>query len=122
MTRLEIRTMARKRLGETTGSFWTDAELNTWINEAGEDCAFKSKSLRSNYYFNTVEDQQEYALSTVLPLASSILDLYIKISGETWRRMKSIANREEMDLEYEGWMNADAAAPYIYWWIGKRIS
>ena len=80
------------------------------------DCAFKSKSLRSNYYFNTVEDQQEYALSTVLPLAASILDLYVKISGETWRRMKSIPNREEMDLEYEGWMNASASAPYVYWW------
>ena len=116
MTRLEIRTMARKRLGETTGAFWTDAELNTWINEAGEDCAFKSKSIRDNYYFNTVVDQLEYSLSTVLPLASSILDLYVKISGTTWRRMLPLANREEFDAEYEGWMNASAAAPYRYYW------
>jgi hypothetical protein len=116
MTRLEIRNMARKRLGETTGAFWTDTELNSWINEAGEDCAFKTKSSRDNYYFTTVEDQQEYALSTILPFASAILDLYVQIDGETWRRMKPIANREEMDLEYEGWMNADSAAPYVYWW------
>lgn len=116
MTRAEIRNMARKRLGETIGAFWSDAELNSWINEAGEDCAFKTKSIRTNAYFTTVEDQQDYVLSTIAPNIYSVLDVYLKINGDTWKKLQPIANRQDMDLQYQGWMNANAAAPYAYYY------
>jgi len=108
--------MARKRLGETIGAFWSDAELNSWINEAGEDCAFKTKSIRTNAYFTTVLDQQEYVLSSVAPNIYSVLDVYFNINGVTWIRLQPIANREDLDLQYQGWRNALSAAPYAYYW------
>ena len=116
MTRLEIRNMARKRLGENVGAFWSDTEVNSWINEAGEDCAFKSKSVRANTYFTTTENIQDYALSAIAPTLYSILDLYFLVDGTTWKRLQPIANREDMDLQYQGWRNATAAQPYAYYY------
>jgi hypothetical protein len=115
MTRAEIRNMARKRLGETIGAFWSNDELNSWINEAGEDCAFKSKSIRTNAYFTTTS-AQEYVLSTVAPNIYSVLDVYYKVNGVTWKKLQPISSRQDMDLQYQGWMNAEAAAPYAYYY------
>ena len=120
MTRQEIREMARKRLGETIGAFWSDTELNLWINKAGVDCAFKSKSLKGNTYFTTTTGIAEYALSSILPTALSVLEVYHKIGGTTWRKMKYIANREDMDMKYPGWLNANSAAPYVYLYIKEE--
>jgi hypothetical protein len=116
MTRGEIRSMARKRLGETSGAFWSDTELNGWINQAGIDLAFKSKSIRTNAYFTTVLGQQEYSLSAIAPNIYAVLDVYFYINGTTWKRLKPLANREDLDMQYKGWKNANPAAPYTYLW------
>ena len=69
MTRQRIRDLIRKRLGETTTAFWSDTELNNWINDAGHDIADKTKCVRQNGNITTVEDQSEYTVSTAFPLA-----------------------------------------------------
>ena len=48
MTRQEIRDMSRKKLGETTSAFWTDAELDTYINLGCKDVAWRAKCLRTS--------------------------------------------------------------------------
>jgi hypothetical protein len=112
----EIRAMARKRLGEATGAFWSDTELNSWINSAGRDVAFKAKCIRVNVYFDSVQNQNEYSLSGIAPNIYSVLDVYFKVGGTTWKRLKPLANREDLDMQYKGWMNATASAPYAYFW------
>ena len=75
MTRLEIRNLIRKHLGETTAAFWTDAELNTWINEAGHDCAFNTKSIRATIDYDTVAGDRAYSLSNI-QATPSIISVY----------------------------------------------
>lgn len=43
MIRSEIRSRIRKKLGETTALFWTDAELNSWMEDAQKDIVWKAK-------------------------------------------------------------------------------
>ena len=108
--------MARKRLGETTGAFWSDTELNSWIDEAGEDLAFKTKSIRTNSYFTSVVSTSDYVLSTELPNCLSIFELYFKTNGTTWVKMDPLTTRESLDIEYPGWMNASAGVPDRYYY------
>ncbi len=108
--------MARRRLGEVSGVFWTDPELNSWIDQAGSDLAFKTKSIRTNGYFTPVESVSDYALSTYFPNLLSVLELYYKINGVTWRKLEPISNRQDLDVLYPGWMNVPAGTPFTYFY------
>lgn len=111
MTRQEIRNLARKRLGETTTSFWTDAQLNTWINDGGYDLAFRTKSIRSNTTFNTTDGQIEYTISTsVATNVLAILDVWFKVTSNTWTKM-DLFPREEMDTRYPTWRSTSSGTP-----------
>lgn len=44
-TLLQMRTRVRYMLNETTASFWTDAMLNQWINDACDDLARDTETL-----------------------------------------------------------------------------
>lgn len=116
MTRSKIRDMARKRLGEVSGVFWSDTELNSWIDQAGSDVAFKTKSIKTDGYMTPVESTADYALSAVFPNLLAVLELYYKISGTTWKKLDPIANREDMDFRFPGWMNVEAGTPNYYYW------
>lgn len=41
-----LRTRVRYLLNESTAAFWTDAELNRWLNDAQRDIAIKSTCIR----------------------------------------------------------------------------
>lgn len=114
MTRSEVRALARKKLGETIGAFWTDIEMNSWINEAGEDIAFKTKSIRTDGYMTTVLDTSDYSLATYFPNFYSALDVYFYREGTQWIRLKPLMDRTELDLEFPGWMSADSTVPAYY--------
>jgi len=112
MTRSEIRALVRKSLGETTESFWSDTELNTWIDDGGYDLAFRTKSIRANGYITTTS-AGEYTIST--DLASNVLtvlDVYYKVSGTTWTKL-ALMSREELDTRYPTWRSDTAGTPLI---------
>ena len=115
MTREEIRDMARKRLGETTATFWTNTELNSWIDEAGDDLAFKTKSIKTNGTLTTTEDQQEYTLSTNFSTLVSITDVEYYQDGTTWVKIPA-TSREELNNLHKGWQSADSGTPQKYYW------
>ena len=115
MIRSEIRDRARKRLGETTASFWTDAELNSWIDEAGDDIAFKTKSIRTNGTLTTVTDQQEYGLASNFSTLISIIDVEYYQDGTTWVKIPA-TSREELSKLHRGWQSADSGTPQKYYW------
>ena len=118
MTRKEIRDMARKRLGETTSAFWTDAEMNTYINLGCKDLAWRAKCLRTNGLIsvsscepNTVSQKNaEFVLSTYLPDCFAVNEVYFKLNGEDFVRLES-TTREELDALSDGWMSL---AGYTY--------
>jgi len=113
MTRKEIRDIARKRLGETTSAFWTDAELNLYINLGCKNIAWRTKSLRDTGYINiqsceantTAEASTEWTISTALdPLAFAINEVYFKRESKDYKRLEP-SSREELDIESEEWMS-----------------
>lgn len=116
MTRQQIRDMARKRLGETSGVFWSDPEINHWINKAGQEIAFKTKCLKTNGFLSTTQDISEYSLSTNFPKLYSVLDVYFYQSGTIWLKMTAIPNREDLDLRFPGWKNTPSSVPFMYYY------
>ena len=113
MDREDIRNKIRKQLGETTASFWTDSEINLWINDSIRDIAWRTKCLRKNAYMTPVASQAEYALSSYFSDIKFMLEFYHKNEGTTWRKLKQIS-RSELDVDYQGWLSASAAAPDKY--------
>lgn len=115
MTRLEIRTLIRKNLGETTAAFWTDIELNTWIDDGCDDLAFRAKCLRTTTLATPVLNTAEYTLSSIVPALLSILEVYYYQDATTWEKLKP-TNRTDLDLEHPGWRSAAAGTPIEYYW------
>jgi hypothetical protein len=115
MTRLRLRTLARKRLGETTASFWPDSELNDWLNDAGDDVAEKTKCLKSTENMTTIEDQAEYVPSTEFPGYLSIDEIYLYRDGKKWERLEK-KDRKRLTLENPAWKSVDASTPQYYYW------
>jgi len=115
LTRKEIRDLTRKRLGETTAAFWTDVELNTWINDAGSEIAIATKCLKSNAYLTTVEDTAEYLLTAVASGINMISDVYLYLNGTTWEKLIP-TSRNELDIFFPGWRSADSGTPDHYYW------
>ena len=114
MNRGQIRTLARKRLGETTAAFWTDSQLNLWINLACNDLAFRTKSLRTDGFFSasavaentTSEGTNEYTLSSLFSDLYSITEVYFHLEGERWEKLIPI-NYTDLDVLYPGWRDAN---------------
>lgn len=113
MTRAEIRAMSRKALGETTTAFWTDGELNTYINIGCKDLAWRTKCLRKTGYMGSVScdpnlvsaKSNEYVISTYFPDCHSILEVYFKQDGKRFLRLEPTL-REALDHETDGWQSS----------------
>lgn len=70
-TRVTLRTRLREHLGETTAGFYTDAELNAWLDEAQIQVAKKilaadQSLLLTNGTLNWTSGTAEYAIPTGL--------------------------------------------------------
>ena len=113
MNLLQLRDLSRKKMGETTAAFWTDAEVNTFINEACRNIAHYTKCLRSNAYITTSDctenttsaGSNEIALTTIDPLIDAPYEVYFHDEGERWIKL-DLATRSELDQEYPGWRDA----------------
>lgn len=113
MTRLELRNIVRKRLGETTSAFWTDIEINAYINLACSDIAWRIKCLRSNGTItlascvaNTVAAATtEFTISTYLSDLYAVNEVYFKRENKQFVRLDS-TTREELDITDTTWMSS----------------
>lgn len=61
-TLLQFRTLIRDRLDEPTARFWTDTQLNSWINEAAADIARRTETLQDRQTQSVVANTREYSL------------------------------------------------------------
>lgn len=57
-----FRTRIRDRLDEASARFWTDAQLNTWINEAAEDIARRTETIQDYDDLSVLAGTREYTL------------------------------------------------------------
>lgn len=115
MTRAEIRSRARKKLGETTGVFWTDVEINGWMEDAQKDIVWRAKLKKTQGTFTTLTDTARYTVSTILPNCLRILGkVWIYDSSDSkWHKVDYISE-ESLDVQYPDWPNATAAQSFLY--------
>lgn len=116
MIRSEIRSRIRKKLGETTALFWTDAELNSWMEDAQKDIVWKAKLKRTRGAFTTIGNTSRYAITTIFPRFMRVCDGGVSIYNSTttdWTKLKYIT-KDDMQTLYGEWTNADAAEPIHY--------
>jgi hypothetical protein len=109
MNRLQLRDLARKKLGETTGAFWTDAEINAFINDACRDASAMTKCVKGVVTISTsdctanatVAGTNETTLTAIDPAMYSVTEVYFN-SDNRWSKLtpKTIV---DMDTEYPGW-------------------
>jgi hypothetical protein len=115
MNREQIRNKARKGIGETTAAFWSDAELNTWIDDTCDDLAFQTKCLKTNGLASLTVDVGEYVMSTTFTGVIVMLDVYHYRNGDTWEKLLPISI-PELNRDYPGWKSADSGVPTHYYW------
>jgi hypothetical protein len=63
-TLADVRTMVRDRLDEATARFWTNAQLDSFINEATRDIARRGEVLQTTSDITVVGGTQEYTMPT----------------------------------------------------------
>ena len=110
MTREEIRDLVRKKLGETTSAFWTDTEINTYINLGCKDVANRTKCLRSNTTIASIScasstasiKSNEYTISDYISDFLAITELSFMQDGTDMAKLIP-TSREELDVLYSGW-------------------
>lgn len=113
MNRLAIRNLCRKKLGETTEAFWSDDEIDGWINLACKDLAKRSKCLKTNGYFTTSSVSSntvgtvasEWTLTSIFSDIISVLSVYFHTDGENWERIPQI-NYDDLDSLYPNWRDS----------------
>ena len=112
MLRSDLRNLVRKQLGETTAAFWSDAELNNWINYAGHDVAAKTLCIHDKGNLTTVTDVAEYALLITFPKLLCPLKIYI---DPDWIELTR-STMDELDILFPGWRSSGSSIPdyYIY--------
>jgi len=112
MIRSKIRNLIRKRLGETTSAFWTDVELNDYINLGCKDISWRLKCLRdsgsigvSSCVATTVaEASTEFTISDSFSDFYAINEVYFKREAKDYVRLIP-SSREELDVLNYAWQS-----------------
>ena len=110
MIRSALRDKIRKKLGETTSAFWSNDELNVYINDGCRDLSFRTKCIRANTYVSTtdctanttVAGTNEISFISIDPKIYAILEVYFHESGQNWIKLEP-TSRTELDLTHAGW-------------------
>jgi hypothetical protein len=61
-TLAEVRTQIRDRLDEAAARYWTNAQIDSWINEATRDVARRAEVLQTTSTITTIAGTQEYSM------------------------------------------------------------
>lgn len=62
VTLATARTEVRSILDETNAHFWTDAQINSWLNQGAQDIARQAQALWMQTYIQALPGQQYYRL------------------------------------------------------------
>ena len=114
MTRGELKTIVRKKLGEATPVFFEETDLNLWINNAQIDLVWNTRCKRQRSLCTPTADKLRYSLQQLVPNALRVLQVRI-YSGdlEKWRRLGQ-KDYDFLDRVYPQWESNDAATPLYY--------
>lgn len=102
-TLAELRVQVRDRLDEPSGAFWTDVQINKWVNEGAREVARRAEVLQTRDEIATVSGTQEYTLP------SDVVRVY-RVEYED-------ASNQIWPLEYRDFNNMDSV-----WWTRQATT
>jgi hypothetical protein len=112
----QIRTLARTFLSEMTPAYWSDAELNGYINEGISDFCSATDVLEDITTYSSIQSLGDYPLP----------DNYTKIKNVEFVKGNSIYLLQPRDLyeSYQGFTRQASSPPYGYnlWEENLRLS
>jgi len=108
----------RRKLSETTASYWTDLEIYSWLNQAQLYIARKSKCLKKTITVTTTTSTQEYDLND--NSFADIMDLsedgvYFKIGGTSYSPL-TYKTKKQLSMDIPGWQGTAAGTPTYYYY------
>jgi hypothetical protein len=98
ITLLQARTNTRQLLDEATAQFWTDAQLNTWLNEACADTQRRGEWKETVATLPVIAETQSY------PAPDNVLRIHKIVFQPT---LQGGNNQNTYTLEYRGFMEMD---------------
>lgn len=104
-----IVTNARAYLNEATASFWSDAELLVWVNNAIIDVVTRSRCIETTENVTLVAAQAEYAITAS----------YIGITGAFYNDGTTIKGLQRRAIKDIGTEEYSTVPIYWYEWNGK---
>jgi len=107
----------RRKLNETTASYWVDLEIYNWLNEAQQYIVRKSKCLKKTVTVTT-DGSQEYDLKD--NSFADIIDIsedgvYFYQNGSTYQKL-NYTTKWKLDRESPGWRGVAASTPTDYYY------
>ncbi len=99
----EIRQQVRDRIDESNAKFWTNTQIDSWINEGARDLARRGEVLQTRSTITSVAGTQEYTLPTDVVRVYRVE--YEDSGGQIW------------PLEYRDFNNMDSV-----WWTRQATT
>jgi len=121
----EILTDVRRELLETSGSFWSDAELLRHLNRAELDFTNRTRILEDQAFLTTTDDVMDYPLPNNWLSAKLVLinTKQNETDNDSWRRVEP-TNLEKVGQERPNFQLIDDSEyrkPEKYWIWNNRI-
>lgn len=122
MTFLEMRTLVQGWLDDPSGGYFTDAQVNTWLNNAQSQVANLVTQAFEGYFEKTVEttlvqNQREYQLPDDF---KKLVRLEVVLSGSSFqnedRRRLGKITQNQQDMMYE-----NTGTPNCYYFKGAQV-
>ena len=120
MTRGQIKTTARKKLGEATAVFFTEADLDQWFTDGCIDVVWKTMCNQKRSLVTTIavtadpEVVYRYTLTSLVPNCLKIISARIWSSDVLqWRRLTE-KTYDFLDQTYPQWESYTPATPLYY--------
>lgn len=82
-TLAQLRSRVRDRLDEASARHWTNAQIDSWINDGAEDIARVTESLLATGTISAVAGTQTYSLASLTPSPIRIHRIEYQRTGET---------------------------------------
>lgn len=110
----------RKKLSETTASFWSNLEIFSELNRAQAHIAKKTKCLKKTATITTTASTQTYDLKSTTNGFAEILDIHedgVEFNQNgTHRQPLNFKTIWDLNHNQPGWRNVSASVPTDYYW------
>lgn len=114
MNRIQLKIAIRKKLGETTAVFWSEDDLEQWIEDAQLDIVWEARCNRQRSLATSVASTVRYTLTALVANVLRINKVCI-YNSTTSQWLKLIQKDQDfLDENYPGWESTDAGTPMYY--------